>query len=160
MEKPSIPFVYFCSKVFISHSTASLHLVHQRRQPLNPHFQLVAALNRADAAGRAGEDHVAGQQRQVRRDETDEFGGLKMSCFVFEFWRNWPFWKSWMLKSCGSIFVSTNGPSGVKVSNDLQRAHCALGLLNRAVADVLRGGVTENVARAAVGGDVADVAGR
>jgi hypothetical protein len=28
-----------------------------------------------------------------------------------------------MVKSCGSSFVSTYGPSGVKVSNDLQRAH-------------------------------------
>ena len=49
--------------------------------------------------------------------------GLKMSCLVFEFWRNWPFWKSWMFNSFGSIFVSTYGPSGVKVSNDLARAH-------------------------------------
>ena len=49
--------------------------------------------------------------------------GLKMSCFVFEFWRNWPFWKSWMVYSFGSIFVSTYGPSGVNVSNDLHRAH-------------------------------------
>src|SRR5208282_3577042 len=64
-------------RFFISHSTASLHCVHQRRESLNPHFEPVAGLNGADAAGCAGKNHVAGQQRQVRGNETDEFGGLE-----------------------------------------------------------------------------------
>ena len=55
----------------------SLDRVDQRRKSLNPHFQFVAALNRADAAGCAGQNHVAGQQCEIRRDETDEYGGFE-----------------------------------------------------------------------------------
>src|SRR5438128_4895828 len=50
----------------------SFHGVHQWRQPLDANFQAIAGLNRSHAAGCAGEDDVAGQQRQVCGDETDE----------------------------------------------------------------------------------------
>jgi len=48
---------------------------------------------------------------------------LKIIWLVLPFCRNCPFWKSWMLRSCGSILVSMYGPSGVKVSKDLERAN-------------------------------------
>src|ERR1700728_4525198 len=54
-----------------------LYRIHQRRESLDPHFQFISALDRADAAGRAGQNHIAGQQREVRRDEADEFGGFE-----------------------------------------------------------------------------------
>ena len=45
--------------------------VDQGRQPLNPHLQTVARLDRSDPAGCAGEDDVARQQRHVGGYETD-----------------------------------------------------------------------------------------
>src|SRR5450631_1582773 len=56
---------------------ALLHRIYQRSQTLNPHFQSVSAMDRADAAGRAGQNHVAGQKREVGGNETHEFGGLE-----------------------------------------------------------------------------------
>src|ERR1039458_9328875 len=49
-----------------------LDRIDERRETLNPHFQLVAGGNRPDAAWCAGENDVARQQRQVGRDEADE----------------------------------------------------------------------------------------
>ena len=46
--------------------------IDQRGESLNPHFQPVAGHNGSHAARRSGENDVPGQQRQVRRDETDE----------------------------------------------------------------------------------------
>jgi len=54
-----------------------LYRIHQRRESLNSHLQLVAALNRPDAAGCAGHDHVAGQQRHVCRDEAHELVAIE-----------------------------------------------------------------------------------
>ena len=36
----------------------SLHRIGERGETLNTHFQFVAGLNRTDAAGRAGENHI------------------------------------------------------------------------------------------------------
>src|SRR6266513_58450 len=48
------------------------HGIDQRRKSLDADFEAVAGFNRPDAAGRAGQDHVAGQQGHVRRDKADE----------------------------------------------------------------------------------------
>ena len=52
----------------------SFHRVDERRQALNPHFELVATLNRPDAARRAGQNNVAGQQGHVCRNKTYKLG--------------------------------------------------------------------------------------
>ena len=54
-----------------------LHRVAERRQSLNPHFQLVAAADGTDATGRAGQNHVTGHQRHVLGDEAHQGGGLE-----------------------------------------------------------------------------------
>lgn len=54
-----------------------LHRIVQRRQSLNPDFQFVATLDRAHAAGRAGQDDIAGQQGHVGGNKTDQFRRLK-----------------------------------------------------------------------------------
>jgi hypothetical protein len=89
-------------------ATFSLHRVHQRREPLNPHFVAVAGLNRAAMPlGVPVRITSPGSSVIFVEIKLTSSAGLKMSCFVFEFWRNWPFWKSWMVNSCGSIFVFT-----------------------------------------------------
>src|SRR5438034_464840 len=55
----------------------SLHGIDQRRQPLDAHLQTVARYNRANTAGRAGDNDIAGQEGYVRGNETHELKTVK-----------------------------------------------------------------------------------
>ena len=55
----------------------SLHRVGERCEALNAHFQFIAALDGTNAAGGASKNHVAGQQGEIGRNETHQFGGLE-----------------------------------------------------------------------------------
>src|SRR2546430_17304672 len=48
------------------------HSIDQRRKSLDADFEAVAGFDWPHAAGRAGQDYVAGQQRHVRRDKAEE----------------------------------------------------------------------------------------
>ena len=56
---------------------ALLHGIDERGEALDADFQPVATLDWTDAAGGAGENHIAGQQREVGRDKADDFRGLE-----------------------------------------------------------------------------------
>src|SRR5690606_920868 len=53
------------------------HAVDQRGHALDANLEAVTRLDRADAAGGAGEDDITREQGQVRRDETDELEAIK-----------------------------------------------------------------------------------
>jgi len=119
--------------------------VHQWRQPLNPHLKPVAALNGADAAGCAGENHIAGSSVMFVEMKLTSSAGLKMSCFVFEFAA------TAVLEKLDGQFTRINfcfhiGAERCERVERFAPRPLAFGILDGAVADVLRGGIAENIA--------------
>src|ERR1035437_8440953 len=122
------------------------HRIHQRCESLDPHLQPVAALNGADAARCAGKNHVTGQQRHVRRDKTDQFGGLEDELLRV---RVLP--QLAVLEKLDGQFMRVNfrfhvGTERCERVERFAPRPLAFGILDGAVADVLGGGVTEDVA--------------
>jgi hypothetical protein len=54
-----------------------LHCIYKRREPLDADFEPVTRFNWPDAARGAGEDDVAGHQRHVGGDETDQIVAIE-----------------------------------------------------------------------------------
>jgi len=122
---------------------ASLHRIDQRRLSLNTHFQAIP-----DSTGQrhwcTGQNDVTRQQCKIGGNETDQPIAVKNKLGGISSFAELAVLKKLMLRSCGSIFVSTYGPSGVKVSNDLALA-IGSRYFDRTIADVLGRRVTENV---------------
>ena len=124
-----------------------LHRVVQRRKPLNPHLQLVTALDGADAAGGAGENHIARQQRHVRGDEADQFVRLENELARVRVLAELAVLE---LLDVQMVCVNLRLHQRTERREGVERFAArplAVGFLDDAVADVLRRRVTKNVAR-------------
>ena len=127
-------------------ATFSLHRIHQRRQPLNPHFQPVARFDRPDAAGRAGEQNVAGQERHVGRDEADQVVAVEDELARVRVLAQLP-----VLKELDRQMARVDLRFHIR-SQRCERVErlcarpLAFAVLDGAIADVLGGGVPKNVA--------------
>ncbi len=142
-------WIYAAEKNFVSHPKeletlrpGLLNGIDQRRHAVNTHFQPVAGFDWPDSAGRAGEDHVAGQQGHVCRDEANKLkaienelagAGVLSQLSVLE-------------KLNGQIVRIDLGfdvrPERRECVERLGTGPLALTVLNRAIADILRRSVS------------------
>ena len=113
-------------------------------------------MDRADAAGRAGEDDVAGQEREVGGDVADDFEAVEDELIGVRVLAEPSVLKELDVEAVRVEFgldVWAERGEGVE---GLGARPLALGVLDGAVADVLRAGVAEDVTRCGGGRDVAD----
>lgn len=122
-----------------------LYRVHQRRQSLNSHFEPVAGFNRTDAAGRAGENYVAGQERHVRGNETHDSVAVEDKLVRIRVLAKLAVLKKLNRQIMRISFRFDVRPQRRECVEGLGTRPLAFAILNRAVTDVLSGSVTENV---------------
>ena len=119
--------------------------VHQRGHSLNADFKAVFGLDGSDAAGGASEDDVAGQKGHVSRNEADQLETVEnqlASVGVLP--------QLVVLKELDGELVRVDlgfhiGSEGGKSVEGLGSRPLTFGFLDGAVADILRGCITENV---------------
>src|SRR5687767_6845496 len=133
-----------------------LHRVDQRRHSLNANLEAIAGLDWADAARCAGDDHIAREQRHVGGDEADQLITIENQLARVRILT-----KLAVLEKLNGEIVRIDlrfdvWPERSERVERFRARPLALGILNRAIADILRGGVAEDISRGRGGGDVAN----
>jgi len=132
-----------------------LDCVHERLQALDADFEAVAGFNRSDAAGCAGKDDVAGEQGHVGGNECDQIVAIEDELAGVGILTELTILKKLdgeVVRVDLGFHIRAERGEGVK---RFATGPLAFGLLNSAVANVLGGGITKNVAGGGGGRDVA-----
>ena len=124
----------------------SLHGIHERRQALNPHLQPVARFDGTNAAGCASEDYIAGKQSQIGGHKANEIKTVENELARIGVLAELPILEKLdvqVVRIDLGFDIGTERREGIK---GFSAGPLAFAVLNGSIADVLGGGVAENVA--------------